>query len=279
MRCGWAWTLIAAGGCTSMQSAPALPPVADAGLPQIQQGVAAPAPILLQYSPPGNGPAPVGMLANPLRTPVADRDFAWDQLIAVVEQYFKIEHEERVRLAGDLLTEGRIETYPLIAATLLEPWRGDSVTFRDRLTCTTQSKRRRCFVRVIPEQASFLVEVTVLRELEDMPQPLMSTETAGVFPFRGQYGNDLGRGAGTLPSLTDPPGTVDRLGPRTAGWISEGRDINLEQVMLAQIQSRLAVAVVPAFIGPVALPFRRRIRPERRDRTGLHQTAMPRVAA
>ncbi len=251
----WAWILLlTVSGCTSLQPAPLLPPVPEPGLPQIQQGVPAPAPWLMQYSPPTMGPAPVGLLANPLRVPVADRDFAWDQLIAVVEQYFKIEHEDRVRLAGDILTEGRIETYPLIAATLLEPWHGDSVTFQDRLLCTTQSKRRRCFVRVIPEAASFLVEVTVLRELEDMPQPLMSPSSAAIFPFQGEYGNNQGGGARTLPSLGDPPGTVDRPGPRTVGWIPEGRDMNLEQVMLAQIQARLAVAVGPAYIAPTGAP-------------------------
>ena len=85
-------------------------------------------------------------LPNPLPVPVVDLDFAWEQIVAVVEENFKIQHEERVRLCGDILTEGRIDTVPLTAATLLESWRSDSVTFRDRLISTLQSRRRRCYV-------------------------------------------------------------------------------------------------------------------------------------
>jgi hypothetical protein len=256
MPARWAVVLVLlAGGCSALQPAPSLPPVPDPGLPQIQQGVPAPAPWLMQYSPPTTGPAPIGVLANPLRVPVADRDFAWEQLIAVVEEYFKIQHEDRVRLAGDILTEGRIASYPLIAATLLEPWRGDSVGFQERLQCTTQSKRRTCFVRVIPEAASFLIEVNVHRELEDLPQPLMSPTSAGLFPFQTDYTNGVGRGAGdVLPSLGEAPGFQPHAGPRVVNWIDEGRDVKLEQVMLAEIQARLAVAVGPAYVAPTGVP-------------------------
>ena len=72
--------------------------------------------------------------------PVVDLDFAWEQIVAVVEENFKIQHEERVRLAGDILTEGRIDTVPLISSTLMEPWRTDILTFRDRL----ESRCNRC---------------------------------------------------------------------------------------------------------------------------------------
>ena len=73
----------------------------------------------------------------------ATGEFAFEQIVAVIEEYFKVQHEEPVRVAGDILTEGRIDTYPEISATLLEPWRGDSVTFHDRLESTLQTYRRR----------------------------------------------------------------------------------------------------------------------------------------
>jgi hypothetical protein len=239
--------IAALSGCSAALNRPVLPPAADPGLPQIQQGDPAAAPVIMQYAPPLGPGAPVGMLADPLRVPVADRDFAWDQLVAVVEEYFKVEHEERVRLVGDLLTEGRIDTYPVTGATLLEPWRGDSVTNYDRLEATLQSLRRRCFVRVIPEAASYLIDVEVFKELEDLPRPSMST--AGAATFNTSAADD--RGAQPLPSFNETAGGA-RV-PRPVNWIPQGRDTNLEQLMLAKIQARLAIAVAPPTFGPAPI--------------------------
>jgi hypothetical protein len=246
MRRNWAFVvaIAAVAGCAQALNRPVLPPVPDPGLPQIQQGEPAPAPVIMQYAPPFGPGAPPGMLANPLRVPVADMDFAWDQLVAVVEEYFKIEHEDRVRLAGDLLTEGRIDTYPITGATLLEPWHGDSVTYYDRLESTLQSIRRRCFIRVIPEQASYMIDLEVFKELEDLPRPSMST--AGAATFNTSAADD--RGTQPLPSFSATAG-VPR-GPRPINWIPQGRDLNLEQVMLAKIQARMSIAVAPPAFGP-----------------------------
>ncbi len=46
---------------------------------------------------------------NPLLIPVADRELAHEMIVDVVDSYFKIEREERIRQIGDTLTEGRIE--------------------------------------------------------------------------------------------------------------------------------------------------------------------------
>jgi hypothetical protein len=243
----FAVAVAAFAGCAQGLNRPVVPPIPDpGGLPAIQQGEPAPAPVIMQYAPPFGPGAPASMLANPLRVPVADRDFAWDQLVSVVDEYFKVEHEERVRLAGDILTEGRIDTYPLTGATLFEPWHGDSVTNRDRLESTLQSIRRRCFIRVIPEQASYLIDLEIFKELEDLPRPLMST--AGAATFNTSAADD--RGSQPLPSFTQLGGV--RPGPRPINWIRQGRDVNLEQVMLAKIQARLAVAVAPPAFAPPA---------------------------
>ena len=100
---------------------------------------------------------PTAPLINPLHVPVGDRDVAWEEIISVVQEYFKVQHEEHaIRLVGDILTEGRIDTFPLIGATLLEPWRSDSATFRDKLEATLKTIRRRANLRVIPaDQNSF----------------------------------------------------------------------------------------------------------------------------
>mgnify|MGYP000975489035 CR=1 FL=1 len=85
---------------------------------------------------------------NRILVPVVDQDQVWEQVVDVVDDYFKIEHEERIRLVGDILTEGRLETFPRSGSTLLEPWNKDSVTAYEQLESTLQSTRRRASVRV-----------------------------------------------------------------------------------------------------------------------------------
>ncbi|HUE72215.1 MAG TPA: hypothetical protein VMP01_15130, partial [Pirellulaceae bacterium] len=53
----------------------------------------------------GGPPAP---LENPFFVPAMDREFLWNQTVDAVDDYFRIEREDRVRLIGGVLTEGRI---------------------------------------------------------------------------------------------------------------------------------------------------------------------------
>ena len=50
-------------------------------------------------TPQGSGPAPVPqqqvVLANPTVVPAVDREYAWNQIVDVVDDYFKIEREVR----------------------------------------------------------------------------------------------------------------------------------------------------------------------------------------
>lgn len=180
-----------------------------------------------QYNPPDFGfappPPPQG---NPLIVTSMDRDFVWDQVVDVVDDYFRIEHEERVRVVGDLLTEGRLETYPRTASTVFEPWNHDSVTSYERWHATLQSMRRRAIVRVSPVQDGFEVDVQVYKELEDVRRPesgaisLANAETL--------------RNDDALIRLSNPVGGTEP----TAGWLALGRDTALEQVILAGIQAR-----------------------------------------
>src|SRR5271167_2776179 len=64
------------------------------------------------YVPPEFDYGPPPPQSNPAFVPVMDRDLVWDQVVDVVDNYFQIAREERVRLVGDLLTEGRLDTYP-----------------------------------------------------------------------------------------------------------------------------------------------------------------------
>jgi hypothetical protein len=157
-----------------------------------------------------------------------DRDFVWDQVVDVVDDYFRVEREERVRLVGDLLTEGRLDTYPRGGSTIFEPWNGDSADLYERWESTLQSIRRTALVRVIPAEAGFLVDVQVTKELEDVPRP----ETGAVSSTNASaLRNDNALRRVTNP-LAGPPPTI--------GWIPQGRDMALEQEILAHIQARLS---------------------------------------
>jgi hypothetical protein len=190
---------------------------------------------------------------NTVLVPEQNRDFMWDQIVDVVDDYFQIDQEDRVKLAGDEPTEGRIDTFPIPGATLLEPWRRDSVNYHERLESTMQSIRRQGFVRVIHKPGQgYLVEVTVTKELEDVPHPISGS--AGASTFR--YDTSLPRDTEFDPDPHRIPGDPARPnGPRavTGGWIPlgpDGRDHALEQVMLAKIQARLGG--IPSVVGPTA---------------------------
>ena len=98
----------------------------------------------------------------------SDSEFLWNQVVDTVEDYFRIKSEQRAARDALQWVEGRLETYPEIGATLLEPWRKDTAYGYQRLQSTLQTMRRTCFVRVIPVEQGFSVGVEVLKELEDV---------------------------------------------------------------------------------------------------------------
>ncbi|HEV3005931.1 MAG TPA: hypothetical protein VGX78_15800 [Pirellulales bacterium] len=170
-------------------------------------------------------PPPV---ANPVFVPLANYDYVWDRVVDVVDNYFKVKREDRVRLLSDgTLTPGRLDTVPDTSSTLLEPWRMDTVTFYDKLESTFQSMRKYTIVQVIPAEAGgFLVEMVVFKELEDVPRPLYSSAGEGTFRYD------------TSQAHTKAP--VNQQTP-TRGWIPKGRDTALEQRMLRQLLAKLGV--------------------------------------
>ena len=167
---------------------------------------------------------------NQIHVPVANRDWAWEQIVDAVDDDFRILRERQVQLVGDVLTEGRIDTLPLVGATILEPHRGDSVGRYNRWESTFQTIRRRATVRVIPDASGYLIDVLVEKDIEDLPHPEGST--AGAATFR----NDS-----SLPSL-DEGVSHTRL---ASHWILLGRDPALEQKILANIQARLSPQAGP----------------------------------
>ena len=151
----------------------------------------------------------------------------------VVSDYFRIDREDPVRLLGNTLTEGRIDTFPKPGATLLEPWDHDSADSYERLESTLQSIRRYAVVKVIPAQnGGFWVDVAVYKELENVP------------PARTRHG-----GLGHFPQrhLAAPisPATPSRSHRPHQNWIPQGRDTVAEQRIIGQILDRFTPEGTP----------------------------------
>ena len=152
-------------------------------------------------------------------------------MIDVVDDYFKIDRELPVRLEGDVLVEGQIESFPRGGSTLLEPWNRDAVNFYEKLEGTLQSIRRRALVRVIPVESGFLVDVTVYKELEDVLRPEVGSASRA----------PTLRNDDSLRRFVDPVGGTQP----SLGWIPLGRDTALEQKIITDLQSRFAAFVSP----------------------------------
>ena len=172
---------------------------------------------------------------NPALLPVRDPEVAWETVVDVVDDYFKIEREIPVQLAGNVPLEGQLVTFPAVGSTLFEPWRRDSVGPYDKLESTLQSIHRQATVRVIPAPNGYLVDVAVFKRLEDVAQPMHAT--AGAATFR----NDS-----SLTRVVSPVGEQQV----SRGWIDIGRDTALEQHLIGQMLARAAPP--PDLWGPPA---------------------------
>jgi hypothetical protein len=189
---------------------------------------------------PGPPPSP----GNAVIIPPLDAEVVWMKLVDVTDDYFKVRSEQRVVFANGVPTEGRIDTYPQTGATILEPWRGDSVGWRERLESTVQSIRRIGTLRMSPDPNGWRIEVAVDKELEFLPRPMKAT--TGGATFRNddslyRYGSPLQ----TLgQQVGDQPRPVAAPTPN-AGWIPLGRDPLLEQKILTKVLAKLGVPAVP----------------------------------
>ncbi len=189
---------------------------------------------------PGPPPGP----QNAVVIPPLDAELVWTKMVDVIDDYFKVQSEQRVVFAAGVPTEGRIDTFPQTGATVLEPWRGDSVGWTERWESTLQSIRRIGAMRLIPDPGGWRVEVVVNKELEYLARPMRAT--AGGASFRND--DSLYRYGTPLPTLGqqvgDQPRPVAAPTP-SAGWIPLGRDPLLEQRMLGKLLAKLGVQPLP----------------------------------
>lgn len=166
---------------------------------------------------------PAVAYANPTLIPVRDPQCAWEQVVDVVDDYFRIEREEPVRIIGNTLTEGNLVTVPEVSPTVFEPWRQDTGDPEQRVENTLQTMRRRAVVRVIPAPNGHWIDVAVFKELENLPRPEFSRAGAATFRYDTSLTHVVNPVAGPPPPQ---------------GWIPRGRDTALEQRILADLMSR-----------------------------------------
>lgn len=216
-------------GCHSIQSDPvAVAPVAVGTTEPVGPAFLAPAgtnPLFV--APQGTQPAVVDPAqSSSIIIPVTNEDYTWELIVDVVDDYFDIDQENRVQLVGNVVTEGRIETFPQVGATVLEPTRLDSVGRYNLAESTFQSVRRRAEIRVVPQQGGWQVEAIVYKEFEDLARPENATAGAGSFRFDSSLSSRLDEG-------------VSRT-KLSQFWIPMGRDCEIETQMLLHIQNRIA---------------------------------------
>jgi hypothetical protein len=161
--------------------------------------------------------APRPVSENPLVVPSADFETVWKTTVAVLDEYFDIASENRL--------SHTIVTHPKSAATLLEPWQGDSPGFDQRLEATLQTIRRFARATITPAPGGgYLVKIEVHKELEDMTKP--DRQAAG----RAVFNNDF-----PIQRTRELVGPF----PLPNGWIRLNRDSQLEQVILQKIRDAM----------------------------------------
>jgi uncharacterized protein YceK len=161
--------------------------------------------------------APGPPIENPLIVPTEDFETVWRKVVAVIDVPFDIRFENRVSRT--------IVTDPVMGATLLEPWRSDTVTLTDRFESTLQTMRRFARVQIDPVPGrGYAIKLEVYKELEDLAKP--DRQSAG----RAVFNNDF-----PVNRTREIIGPV----PVPLQWIPRGRDSHLERVLLNRIKDKL----------------------------------------
>ncbi|MFN9436257.1 MAG: hypothetical protein ACK6DC_15130, partial [Planctomycetota bacterium] len=159
-----------------------------------------------------------------------DSEFLWNQIVDTVEDYFRIKSEQRAMRDATQWVEGRLETYPEVGATLLEPWRKDAIHGFQRWQSSFQTIQRTCFVRVVPTEQGFTIAVEVMKEIEDVDRSQFSSEGSAIARYDGSI-------VRADPSLMGQPITL--------GWIRLENDTELEQQILREILGRVSNVTPP----------------------------------
>jgi hypothetical protein len=142
--------------------------------------------------------------------------FLFERILDVIDDDFAIAFASRY--------DGRIETHPRLAPGLEQFFKEGSPDLHERLLASLQTYRHRCLVVLQPVERGYLINVTVLKELEDLPQP--TRERGGGAAFRSDANVDR------RLDLVDPA-VISNV------WIPKGRDYAYEQKILRKIRWRV----------------------------------------
>lgn len=171
-------------------------------------------------------PPPITVpVSNPAHVGAVDPTFLWQQIVDTVDDYFRIASESPARRENNTWLEGRLRSYPEVSGTTFEPWRRDTTRGFERMQSTFQTVRRTATVRVVPEATGYLIDVSVLKEQEDIDNPQFATASN---PSQQQdVASDAVSGL-SLPTQS------------TLGWYEIGRDRELEQLIMENILGRIS---------------------------------------
>ena len=163
-------------------------------------------------------------LENPMRLAVTDRNFLRKGIDDVLQgMFFEVEMPPR--------SEERIDTAPLVSAYPFEFWRPDTVGPRQHAESTLSTIRRKVTVSVTPTGTGSDVAVAVEKQRLSAP----GSESSLVGQTYSLYG-------------VSPTSMYrqDELEPPGGTWLDEGRDAELEQVILSRIYDRLGRPLPPS---------------------------------
>ncbi|MFM8323808.1 MAG: hypothetical protein ACKN9U_02975, partial [Pirellulaceae bacterium] len=101
---------------------------------------------------------------------------------------------------GEQWLEGKLKTFPEIGSSYFEPWRRDTVIGFQRLQSTLQTMRRTAKVQVVPNNAGYLVEVIVNKDIEEVDRSLSGADGPPPLDMMDPLSEPIRRSAGN-PSL------------------------------------------------------------------------------
>jgi len=161
-------------------------------------------------------PDPQVVVDNPVWMPSDPNNYGkvFENVLDIIDDYFEVSYANRY--------DGHIETFPRIAPGFEQIWKPGSPDAYQRLEATLQTIRHRGSVLIQPaEDGGFFVQVTIYKELEDLPRP--SRSTAGAAAFRTDI--TVERQFEVIdPSVSD------------SNWIPIGRNTELEQLILQRLK-------------------------------------------
>lgn len=157
---------------------------------------------------------------NQVFVAIPNEEVVWERTVDVLHEYlFTIARESKQAHI--------IETDYKTGSGLFEPWHTDSIGIDNQLESTFQSIRRKVIVYVTPAEngGGYLVSVEAFKELEDLEGLAANSQGGATFQEATPLQRDLNLVVGQS---------------RPSGWLPKGRDIALEQALLADLRDAYA---------------------------------------